>query len=69
MADEELERALIERVQTLGLLERAQKLGFADVGETQNEVSDDLVAYPNGATKGLARKPAARGNPTLIMHA
>jgi hypothetical protein len=42
MADEELERALIERVQTRGLLERAQKLGFADVGETQNEVSDDL---------------------------
>jgi hypothetical protein len=32
MTDEELERALIERVQKLGLFERAQQLGFLDFG-------------------------------------
>jgi hypothetical protein len=41
MTDEELERALLERMQKSGLLERAQKLGFSDFGETQNEVGDD----------------------------
>jgi hypothetical protein len=40
MTDDELERALIERVQKLGLLEWAQKLGFADLGETQNDVGE-----------------------------
>jgi hypothetical protein len=32
MTDDELERALVKR---------ARKLGFADFGETQNDVGDD----------------------------
>jgi hypothetical protein len=40
MTDDELELALIERVHKLGLLERAQQLGFSDCGETQNDLGE-----------------------------
>jgi hypothetical protein len=40
MTDDELERALLERMQKSGLLERAQKLGFLDYGETKNDVGE-----------------------------